>query len=77
MFEKATSDRVPLYAVFVDLAKAYDSVQRSKLFEALVADLGVPDELVRALVLLYTGVTQQVVVDGELSAPFPVDQGVR
>jgi len=77
IFEWAWADHCPVYAVFVDLAKAYDSVVRSKLFEALVADLGVRADLVKALVLMYENVTQQVVVDGELSEVFSVDQGVR
>ena len=40
-------------------------------------DLGVRDDLVRALVLLYENVSQQIVVDKKLSGSFPVDRGVR
>ncbi len=40
-------------------------------------DLKVPPDIVRALILPYTGVTQQVVVDGELSQSFTIDKGVR
>ena len=61
----------------MDLAKAYNSVVQGKLFEALVAKLGVPADLVRALVLLYTDVMQQIVVDGELLAPFGVDRSMH
>ncbi len=43
--------------MFIDLSKAYDSVIRSRLFEALVMDLKVPPDIVRALIHLYTGVT--------------------
>ena len=57
MFEWATAHKSCVYAVFIDLAKAYDSVLRSRLFSALVGELEVPDSLVRALVLLYEGVT--------------------
>lgn len=53
IFEWGTLAKSPVFAVFVDLAKAYDSVVRSRLFEALVAELGVRDDIVRALVLLY------------------------
>ena len=56
MFEWATNRRTQLYAIFVDLSKAYDSVLRSRLFEALVGELSLPPDLVKALVLLYTDV---------------------
>ena len=46
IFEWGTVAKSPVFAVFVDLVKAYDSVVRSKLFEALVAKLGVPADLV-------------------------------
>ena len=42
--------------MFIDLAKAYDSVDRAALFEAFTVELGVPDALVKAFVLLYTGI---------------------
>ena len=57
LYEWAQSDRVPLYTCFVDLSKAYDSVIRSRLFDALAGELGIGDDLVKALVLLYTDVT--------------------
>ena len=63
--------------MFVDLSKAYDSVDRGRLFDTLVTDLGVDAAIVKALVLMYTDVTQQIVVDGELSRPFRVTRGVR
>ena len=47
-----------MFAVFIDLAKAYDLVVRSRLFDALVGELGVRDDLIRALLLLYEDVTQ-------------------
>ena len=57
VFEWATACCSPVYAVFVDLAKVYDSVPRGRLFSALVCELDIPDSLVKALVLLYEGVT--------------------
>ena len=46
------------------------------MFDALAGELGVREDLIRALVLMYQDVTQQVTVDGTLSATFRVDQGV-
>ena len=57
LYEWAQSDRVPLYKCFVDLSKAYDSVIRSHLFDVLARELGLGDDLVKALVLLYANVT--------------------
>ena len=37
----ARVERAPLYVVFVDLTKAYDSVDRKTLFEAMVHELGI------------------------------------
>lgn len=41
--------------VFIDLKKAYDSVPRGKLWDALVGELGVPDELVQIIRNMYVG----------------------
>lgn len=54
-FEWATSCKEPLYAVFVDHAKAYDCIDRWMFFEALEMEEGVPPSLVKALV--YKGVS--------------------
>ena len=53
LFEWGRAGKRAVYAIFVDLAKAYDSVVRSRLFRALVCELGVRDDIVKALVLLY------------------------
>lgn len=52
----AAGHRVPVYVCFVDLRKAYDSVDRGKLFSALMLELGVSDGLVAALRRMYTDV---------------------
>ena len=39
--------------------------------------LHVPDDVVAALQRLYTGLSAQVVVDGNLSDSFQMDEGVR
>lgn len=50
--------------MFVDLKKAYDTVSRGKLWEALVGELGVPEYLVRVIRNMYLESRGIVVVPG-------------
>ena len=52
----AQLERAPLYVVFVDLTKAYDSVDRTTLFEAMVYELGVALGTVAILHRMYLDV---------------------
>ena len=62
---------------FVDLQKAYDRIPRERLLRAFAHELHVPDNVVAALRRLYTGLSTQVVVDGNLLESFCMDEGVR
>ena len=62
--------------VFVDLTKAYNSVDRTVLYEALVRELGVSPGTVATLRRMYTDVQACVLRDSHLSAQFPVRLGV-
>ena len=68
--------QTPLYACFVDLRKAYDCINWSKLFTALVAELGVDAGLVAVLQWMYTDVRAQFLLSGQLSSAFGIDLGV-
>ena len=68
--------QAPLYACFVDLRKAYDCIDRSKLFTALVAELGVDAGLVAMLQRMYTDVRAQVLLSVQLSSAFGIGLGV-
>ena len=48
--------RSPLFAAFIDLCKAYDSIDRGALFTAFVDELGVELGTVAALRWMYEGV---------------------
>ena len=65
--ELARLRRVPLYMCFVDLQKAYDSVDRELLWKVL-AQAGVPEEMIAARVRMD---------DGQLSDWFEVTQRLR
>ena len=75
--ELARRRRIPLYMCFVDLQKAYDSVDRELLWKVL-ARAGVPDEMIAAIRQFHDGMQAQVHMDdGELSDWFEVMQGLR
>ena len=57
------------HVCFVDLQKAYD-----RLLKAFAHELHVPDNVVAALRRLYTGLSAQVVVDGNLLESFCMDE---
>ena len=75
--ELARRRRIPLYMCFVDLQKAYDSVDRELLWKVL-ARAGVPEEMIAVICQFHDGMQAQVRMDdGELSDWFEVTQGLR
>ena len=74
--ERAAEYRIPVLMCFVDLTKAYDSVDRSALV-AVLKLYGVPQQQADIIQALYTGTWCQVrIVDGTSEA-FEVRSGVR
>ena len=69
--------RVPLCLCFTDLQKAYDSVDRSLLWEIL-ARYGVPRRLIAVISQFHEGMRACVRYDnGDCSEEFNVEQGLR
>ncbi|KAI8482551.1 hypothetical protein Bbelb_396990 [Branchiostoma belcheri] len=68
--------RKPLYAAYVDLKQAFDSVDRQCLWKVLRI-LGVPSKLLDLLSLLHSDTTSCVRVNGQTSDPFTINSGVR
>eukprot|EP00752_Nemacystus_decipiens_P013012 g11511.t2 len=69
--------RIPLYMCFIDLQKAYDSVDRELLWKVL-ASAGIPAEIIAVIRKFHVGMRARVRMnDGELSQWFPVTQGLR
>ena len=61
---------------FIDLQKAYDSVNREALWH-VCCSYGLTDKMIRMLKLLYNHTTAQVLVDDKLTASFLLQTGVR
>ncbi|KAF1010546.1 MAG: hypothetical protein GAK29_05048 [Acinetobacter bereziniae] len=76
VLEKCMHVRKKVYCAFVDLEKAYDNVNRSKLWQTL-AEYGVDEPTLNVLKEIYNGSKACVRVNGTLSDWFEVQQGVR
>jgi hypothetical protein len=64
IFESAQESQIPLVATFVDFRKAFDSVDRGKLFKILSL-YGVSDKLIEAVKRLYKDSKAVVFVNGK------------
>ena len=74
--EKCIEQRMPLYQVFVDLTKAFDTVNRDALWVVL-GKYGCPPEFVDKFRQLHRSMKAQVNLDGQLSEKIAVDNGVK
>ena len=74
--EKCIEQRMPLYQVFVDLTKAFDTVNRDALWKVL-GKCGCPPEFVDKFKKLHRSMKARVNFDGQLSEEISVDNGVK
>ncbi|GAB4817192.1 hypothetical protein N2152v2_004238 [Parachlorella kessleri] len=76
MSEMAVSKQQRLYLAFVDLLKAFDSVNRAALWVVLLQS-GLPEDLVRVLADLHQDTTCRMRVHSSYSQPFRMEFGVQ
>ena len=75
LIEESNLSELDLALVFVDFSKAFDSVDRSKMFEILKL-YGIPDKIIAAIKVMYTGTSSTVLsTDGETPS-FPILAGI-
>lgn len=74
--EKCVEQNMPLYMVFVDFTKAFDTVDRTTLWKILLK-LECPNHFTNLISALHAGVKASVRLKGELSDPFEVNNGVK
>ncbi|KAL2088694.1 hypothetical protein ACEWY4_015593 [Coilia grayii] len=75
--EKCREQHLPLYTAFIDLTKAFDSVNRTALWRAL-SKIGCPNKYLKILRMLHDDMTVTVVGNsGCETAPFKVHTGVK
>jgi hypothetical protein len=67
---------IPMFVCFIDLMKAYDTVDRPLLWKIL-ARFGVPSKMIAVIRAFHDGMRASVRIEGELSEPFDVARGLR
>ena len=73
--ERMHEYRRKFFVAYIDLCKAFDSVNRDSLWQ-LLRFRGIPDALITLLSALYTGTESAIKCGSSLSDFFPVDTGV-
>ena len=74
--EKAREQNKPLYVLFIDLTKAFDTVSRPVLWKIL-GKVGLPPKLISIIKSFHEGMNARVFLDGKLSEWFKVDNGTK
>ena len=76
IIEQSIEWQSPLYTIFVDFEKAFDSVDRETIWK-LMKHYGIPQKLINIIQQLYEDSSCQIIHNGKLTDPFPVKTGVR
>lgn len=76
IFEKCTEYGIEIHCAFVDFRQAFDRVNRESIGVCLRC-LGVPQKLIRLVLLTLVGSNAMVRVHNENTDPFQVEAGVR
>ena len=74
--EKCTEQQMDLFACFIDLTKAFDTVNREALW-IIISKLGCPSKYINLIRLFQDGMSGSILCDGDTSAPFDISNGVK
>ena len=74
--EKCREQNMGLYATFIDLTKAFDTVSRTGLW-LILERLGCPPKFLQMVMQLHENQRGQVRLTGDLSEPFRISNGVK
>ena len=74
--EKCKEQNLPLYQCFIDLSKAFDTVNRSTLWKILLK-LGCPERFVGLIRSLHNGMKARLSFNGTLSEEISINNGVK
>ncbi|XP_076043764.1 uncharacterized protein LOC143026867 [Oratosquilla oratoria] len=74
--KKCIEQNLHLYTVFIDLTKAFDTVNRETLW-VILSKLGCPAKFTKLIQLLHVDMTGEVLPVGEPSDRFHISNGVK
>jgi len=74
--EKCREQQRELYAAFIDLTKAFDTVDRSALWEVLLK-IGCPPDFINIIRSFHEGMRASVIENGEMSSGFNATNGTK
>ena len=74
--EKCVEQHQDLHLLFIDLTKAFNTVNRAALW-AILSKLGCPPRFVQIIRSFHDGMFCRVIENGDASDPFPVSNGVK
>lgn len=74
--EQSAELRVPLYLIFIDFQRAFDSIHQSAIWQALTCK-GVPPKIIRLIKALYDNSRCRVLHEGLKSNQIDINVGVR
>ena len=74
--EKCTEQQMDLFACFIDLTKAFDTVNREALW-IILSKLGCPSKFINLIRLFHDGMSGSILCDGDTSSPFNISNGVK
>ena len=76
ILQKTREFQISTYHLFIDFKTAYDCINRKRLIEAL-NEFDIPDKLVKLISLTLTDTKMRVKIQGDLSEPVDIENGVR
>ena len=73
--EKRKENNLPLFFLFIDYKKAYDNVNRDKLWEMM--DNKIPNYLLNTIKCIYRNTKIRIKFNDGISEPIHINKGVR
>ena len=77
LMQRAIEFNKPIYFCFIDLQRAYDTVNRKALWEILAKSFDIPAKIIRIIETLHKNTTGLIQTEGLRFEEFPISVGVK